>query len=431
MNNTIIPRTALPNPHIPAYVNGMLVWGQLPQPSQSQFMAAAGPSASSAAPASETTGLPEDITCVGTTGSQTCGLAAVYCCSGPDPLSPTIPDHWPPSSPQLAPSSESPTTELSAASTNGTQVTFAPLPPAANGSGGGSGGAGASGSSSSSGSGSSSTWIAGVVAGVGAAAVISAGGSFLLVRRRCRQRGQQEHKLLVAAQSDPEDSKPCNGQPPPRYPPASGGSGRSMAPPGGAGAQLTAVLVASTQRSLVGWGPGSGPASGSDAGSVHSSPSRQSQLPLLLNRQDSRGRSQLVKFPSGMSGISSSHDNPIFESEGDMPARLDPGEPLPQHVAHWGIGEGGGARATVAAAAAAATAAAASAPGGPCLHRVIASDGPGHERRLSTEQLRFLEQKAATGREPGQRGGMSMQASVEDPSVDDPGWRGSGCRDLV
>jgi hypothetical protein len=31
-NSTIIPRRALPNPHIPAFLNGSLVWGTLPAP---------------------------------------------------------------------------------------------------------------------------------------------------------------------------------------------------------------------------------------------------------------------------------------------------------------------------------------------------------------------------------------------------------------
>lgn len=62
-NSTIIPRRALPNPHIPAFLNNTLVWGELPTPP------AGGPA--SEAPGAEvpgaetgsTPGLPAGITC--------------------------------------------------------------------------------------------------------------------------------------------------------------------------------------------------------------------------------------------------------------------------------------------------------------------------------------------------------------------------------
>ena len=38
LNATIIPRRAIANPHIPAYKNGQLVWGELPSPTTEDIM---------------------------------------------------------------------------------------------------------------------------------------------------------------------------------------------------------------------------------------------------------------------------------------------------------------------------------------------------------------------------------------------------------
>lgn len=62
-NSTIIPRRALPNPHIPAYLNNTLVWGVLPGPPAS---APAGEALVAQAPRAEPggePGLPAGITC--------------------------------------------------------------------------------------------------------------------------------------------------------------------------------------------------------------------------------------------------------------------------------------------------------------------------------------------------------------------------------
>ena len=61
-NSTIIPRRALPNPRIPAFLNGTLVWGSLPAPPER--------TPSSEAPAAEVvgvggggSGLPAGVSC--------------------------------------------------------------------------------------------------------------------------------------------------------------------------------------------------------------------------------------------------------------------------------------------------------------------------------------------------------------------------------
>ncbi|KAA6418207.1 MAG: hypothetical protein FRX49_11865 [Trebouxia sp. A1-2] len=85
----IIPRTALPNSKITAYLNGTLVWGSQP------VLVHVGQGAPAEAPAAA---LPAGINCqTSPDGTQVCGLSATYCCYGDGPLSAVIPNIWPPS----------------------------------------------------------------------------------------------------------------------------------------------------------------------------------------------------------------------------------------------------------------------------------------------------------------------------------------------
>lgn len=82
-NTTIIPRLALPNPHVPAFLNGSLAWGgqpagNRPQPTgQAWPGGAAWPAAESAEAAAA---LPAGVACVPSTDGrgQSCGCV----CSG-------------------------------------------------------------------------------------------------------------------------------------------------------------------------------------------------------------------------------------------------------------------------------------------------------------------------------------------------------------
>jgi hypothetical protein len=75
-NSTIIPRLALPNQHIPAYINGTLVWGTQPMrivaAPQAEMAMLAGVPAAEAQPG---TGLPRGVSCTQGTNNQgqTCG----------------------------------------------------------------------------------------------------------------------------------------------------------------------------------------------------------------------------------------------------------------------------------------------------------------------------------------------------------------------
>jgi hypothetical protein len=77
-NTTIIPRLALPNPRIPAFLNGSLVWGMQPaavgpqQASETWPAMAAGPDVEAAEAAQS---LPAGVACVPSTDGQgqSCG----------------------------------------------------------------------------------------------------------------------------------------------------------------------------------------------------------------------------------------------------------------------------------------------------------------------------------------------------------------------
>lgn len=69
-NSTIIPRRALPNPHIPAFLNSTLVWGVQPAPPATNSSVGKAPQAEDKVP-----GLPAGIICesVQNGQGQNCG----------------------------------------------------------------------------------------------------------------------------------------------------------------------------------------------------------------------------------------------------------------------------------------------------------------------------------------------------------------------
>ena len=100
-NMSAIPRRATANPRMPAYLDGVLVWGLLPSALEQPTMPA---------PASEQQALPDGIACEsgGSGAQQACGLAVQYCCAGSEEILPYIPDQWPTpaAGPGFAPSTE-------------------------------------------------------------------------------------------------------------------------------------------------------------------------------------------------------------------------------------------------------------------------------------------------------------------------------------
>lgn len=88
-----------------------------------------------------------------------------------------------------------------------------------------------------------------------------------------------------------------------------------------------------------------------------------------MGQRSNTFNSHLIKFPSGMSGVSSTHDNPVFESG------FDSNHSGGGANGHWdsrGAGGGGGA-----------------AEG--------SGSGEGEGQGYSSTLLAFLERKAATG----------------------------------
>ncbi|KAL4420504.1 hypothetical protein ABPG75_010160 [Micractinium tetrahymenae] len=342
-NSTIIPRRALPNPHIPAFLNNTLVWGVLPTPPAS---GPAGDAPGAEAPgtgSSSTPGLPAGITCesVQSGTGLNCGLVAIYCCEAVDPqeeLSPFIPDTWPP--PLPAPASEAAAVPIPQQHTpGGVSPGGEPAPGAASN---GTLGAGATPGSEPKTAAGGTGLVAGIVGGVAGAAALAAAAGFILLRRRRQQRGMAagDGKFLEAVHRQGAGSNSKAGTP------RSNGSAHSAAPfaangnsssggggvpqgsaykPGNGGPRvaLEAVLV---------------PGDAGAPGSVQSSPSKAGSLAPLLRRQLSGGhRSALIKFPSGLSGVSS-HDNPMFDepAEGGWGGQGSTQQSvLPQHVGSW------------------------------------------------------------------------------------------------
>jgi len=91
----VILRQVAPNPRLPAYVSGRLAWGTPPMPSPADVEAA------SAAPASTPPPPPPpkaaEAVCEDNPqqpGAKLCGVSAVYCCAGAEPLSGALPADW-------------------------------------------------------------------------------------------------------------------------------------------------------------------------------------------------------------------------------------------------------------------------------------------------------------------------------------------------
>lgn len=189
----IVPRMALANTKIPAYLQGSLVWGVLP-------------TAGSEAPATEPGmpeqgSLPEGILCesVRNGTQQSCTLQAMYCCTSPDPsapgVSPTIPAQWPPqllvpASPGVeggasGPAQESPSSPI---------VLLPPLPPP-------SPPAETTGQQSSTGGGGSMAWVAGVAVGV-IALLVAGGVGFIVYRCRRRRRRTNQDRQMKGGRGD-------------------------------------------------------------------------------------------------------------------------------------------------------------------------------------------------------------------------------------
>ncbi|KAI3430797.1 hypothetical protein D9Q98_009209 [Chlorella vulgaris] len=351
-NTTIIPRLSVANPHIPAFLNGSLVWGSLPAapaPAPQAEAASAAPGGSAGVAAGP--GLPDGVTCErsGEGKGQTCGLVAVYCCEGVEEVSPVIPDVWPPPLPE-PPAGEPAAEPLPLPPLSPAPSTPA-LPPI---------GAPSSSSNTSKQSGSTGV-IAGVAAGVAGAAALAGAAAWILLRRRRRRRRQTEQGKLVGLASEPtppELQLSENGKD--EFTPRShsGGSGGTLSallpmgtaykgspyrvPATGHSHDLSVMVSGSRLPPLWGGPPAAGglPAGyllpggdfdrGGGGGSHQSSPSKSgSQVPLLRRQLSGQLSGGLLKFPSGLSAVSSSHDNPIFDTPSNSGgSRLVAGSPL-------------------------------------------------------------------------------------------------------
>lgn len=221
--STIVPRRAEPNVNIPAYLDGALVWGNLPTPNISAMVGSLGTpglgSGSGAVPVAEfshtttTTNdpqggskLPDGLACQTLPGpagtnitQQSCSLQAVYCCTSPDPASPSVdpipPKDWPPrpsSSPTAPapPGAEAfgvPASEVS--TVPGLPGVYPPLPPSTTPPGSNSlGQQTPQTSNASSGGGGSVAWVAGIAVGIAVGGAVAAGAVIAWRRRRARFR---------------------------------------------------------------------------------------------------------------------------------------------------------------------------------------------------------------------------------------------------
>jgi hypothetical protein len=109
----VVPRRALPNERMPAYLKGALAWGALPAPGGAAGAPAAegGAAGGDVLPAAAGA-LPSGVACetARSGGAQACSLVAVYCCASPDPAAPpmatTVPAVWPPRSAAVAPGAD-------------------------------------------------------------------------------------------------------------------------------------------------------------------------------------------------------------------------------------------------------------------------------------------------------------------------------------
>ncbi|PSC71845.1 serine threonine kinase [Micractinium conductrix] len=338
-NSTIIPRRALPNPRIPAFLNGTLVWGSLPAPPER--------TPSSEAPAAEVvgvggggSGLPAGVSCesVRDGQGQNCGLVAVYCCEGleaGEEPTPYIPDDWPPPLP-AAPAAEASGAVVPRPGGQGSAAPIAEVvTPAPTGVSGQSmpESSGAGDSSSGQQGGSSAGMIAGIAAGAAGVAALAAAAGFVVLRRR-RRRRQGGDKLLpgFALQERPSSEGFKELTPRSGSDGSVGGGGAATKPAQRPGQQLSAVVVPTSPVPRAGWGTAVAPVGSDPGGSAQSSPSKAGSLAPLLRSHP--GRSVLIKFPSGLSAVSS-HDNPMFDEAEEAAAAAAAGA-----CSVWGNGDG-------------------------------------------------------------------------------------------
>lgn len=350
-SGVLVPRKAQPNERIPAYINGQLAWGILPSsPSGTSLSASEVPASEGevggqlgrlggerlVTASGEVVQLPEGVFCESIRGGtqQSCTLQAVYCCVSVNPQEPgvstTIPAVWPPTG--LAgdgggeganSSSDTGSGPSPINSTDGTTLPsgptgrivpgqedsntpafFPPLPEP-----------GAQNQivtgeeqqpenlEQSSGGGGSIAWIAGIAVGVAIGGVV--GGGFLIAWRRKRnKRRRDEHEdetknlaMLHGGGSNGKDSS-SNGT----YTPASITVVSSDSP---LSWQRSAFVPPASVRTR-GFGGGFGGGSVTSAGTAGGSP----HYPLV----NSPAGAGLYKYPSGISGTSSSDPTAVLDS---------------------------------------------------------------------------------------------------------------------
>lgn len=225
VTSTIVPRRAEPNVNIPAFLDGSLVWGNLPTPltSTNNVSAAMGMGTPSSVPVAEfgssgakniqssSSKLPDGLACQTLPGpagtnvtQQSCSLQAVYCCTSPDPASPSVdpipPRDWPP---RVGPTSVAPPGAEVSLGTPASEVStsfpvglpaFPPLPPPSvppesnSPPGSNSLGQQTNTSTNNNTGGGSVAWVAGIAVGIAVGGVVAAGAVIAWRRRRARAR---------------------------------------------------------------------------------------------------------------------------------------------------------------------------------------------------------------------------------------------------
>lgn len=198
-NATIVPRRALPNPFLPAFVDENLVWGVPPQ--------LAFPEATNETSSAESSILPPGVSCVATgEGVQTCGIAAVYCCTSPtgESLSAVVPEVWPPQLPRLpGTNSTNGTADPVLVPSNEPEFVFNTTAPPLN--------AGDTSPSNESTATSSSSSDSGMIIGIAVGvslAVVGLLAALLLVHRRRRRHRRLLSESLIKPNGDVEEGKP-------------------------------------------------------------------------------------------------------------------------------------------------------------------------------------------------------------------------------
>lgn len=176
---SIIPRKAIKNPRIPAYLNGRHVWGILPKRKNATMIDVV----------DEGNGRIGRVVCEAFRGGTqlSCSLQAMYCCTPANPFDTKVLTYAPEVFPPLgAPPINLDSNEIGAPSPENESGAL-PLPPPFNPNLNTE-------QQSQGGGGSSLAWIAGVAVGVAASVIIAASGLVLLKRRR--------RQLAIKSKSD-------------------------------------------------------------------------------------------------------------------------------------------------------------------------------------------------------------------------------------